>query len=65
MYTSDGEEEEENKARFVSDGNLEDNAEEIAVAMARLAWETKVDNVTVVNVAAQSTVCRRVTCRFA
>jgi hypothetical protein len=42
----------------VSDDELEDNAKEIAIDMARLAWETKVDDITVVDVAAQTSICR-------
>ena len=57
IVTSD-EEVEENKAVFVHDDILEDNAEEIAIDLARLAWETKVEDISVVDVAAQTSVCR-------
>jgi hypothetical protein len=53
-----GEEEVENKAVFLHDDELEDNAKEIAIDMARLAWETKGDDITVVDVAAQTSICR-------
>ena len=49
---------EENNAVFLDDGELEDNAEEIAIDLARLAWETKVEDISVVSVAAQTSVCR-------
>lgn len=55
-YASD--DEVENKAVFLDDDTIEDNAEQIAIDLARLAWETKVENVSVVDVAAQTSVCR-------
>jgi hypothetical protein len=43
---------------FLESEGLEDNAEEMAIDLARLAWETKVEEISVLNVAQQTSFCR-------